>query len=118
MKQATTPSGGVLIRDLLIFQLKLWLDGLKDIVLSPVSMVATVMDLLLGPGKRGPRLYAVLRVGERFDLWLNLFGAAKEAQRSPEGLFAGSEPGDPTLLGVLEGIGKPAAEPGTVPPRG
>jgi hypothetical protein len=117
MKETTTPSGGVLIRDLLIFQLKLWMDGLKDIVLSPVSVVATLMDLLLGPGRNGPRLYAVLRLGERFDLWLNLFGAAQEAQHSPEGLFAGSEPGDRTLLGTLEGIGQPEAKPGTVPPR-
>jgi hypothetical protein len=116
MKQANQPSGGVLIRDLLIFQLKLWMDGLKDIVLSPVSIVAAVMDLLLGPGKNGPRLYGVLRLGERFDLWLNLFGAAGKARHSPDGLFAGSEPGDRTLLGTLEGLSGAEAKPGAAPP--
>jgi hypothetical protein len=104
MTQPSQPSNGVLIRDLLIFQLKLWMDGLKDLVLAPVSLVAALCDLLLGPGKRGYRLYAVLRMGERYDLWLNLFGAAKAAQHSPEGLFAGSEPGDRTMLGALEGL--------------
>jgi hypothetical protein len=105
MADSTQPSKGVLIRDLLIFQLKLWLDGLKDVVLAPVSLFATALDLLLGPGKRGARLYSVLHIGERFDLWLNLFGASKAAGQSGEGLFAGSEPGDGSMLGALEELG-------------
>lgn len=113
MKPSRMPSKGVLLRDFLIFQLKLWMDGLKDIVLAPVSLFAVILDLLRGPGRRGPRLYTVLRMGERYDLWLNLFGAAKAAEHSSEGLFAGSEPGDGTMLGALEGLS--AAEPS--PPR-
>jgi hypothetical protein len=104
----------VLIRDMLIFHLKLWMDGLKDIVLAPVSIGAGVLDLLLGPSRSGYRLYSVLRAGERFDLWLNLFGAAREAERSGEGLFGGSEPGDGTLVGRLEQLSTneaPAARP-------
>lgn len=93
---------GVLIRDLLIFQLKLWMDGLKDVVLLPISVGAGILDVLLGPRSSGYRLYAVLRMGERYDLWLNLFGAAAEAERSGEGLFGGSEPGDGTMVGRLE----------------
>lgn len=92
----------VLIRDLLIFHLKLWLDGLKDIVLAPISIGAGVLDILMGPSKGKYRLYWVLRLGERFDLWLNLFGAAKVAESSGEGLFGGSHPGDHTLVGSLE----------------
>ncbi|CAN5818715.1 hypothetical protein BH23GEM6_BH23GEM6_08560 [soil metagenome] len=95
-------SKGVLIRDLLIFQLKLWMDGVKDLVLAPVSVGAGVLDILLGPNASGYRLYSVLRLGERYDLWLNLFGAAKAAEVSGEGLFGGSEPGDGTMLGKLE----------------
>jgi hypothetical protein len=113
MTRSSEPSNGVLVRDLLIFQLKLWLDGLKDVVLAPLSILATVLDLLLGPGRCGLRLYRVLRLGERFDLWLNLFGAAKAAERSAEGLFAGSEPGDGTMLGALEELS--TAKP--VPPK-
>ncbi len=105
------PPPSVLIRDLLIFQLKLWMDGLKDLVLLPVSLLAAVLDILLGPNKRGLRFYRVLRMGERYDLWLNLFGASKAAQNSTEGLFAGSEPGDGTMLGALEDLHTPKPEP-------
>jgi hypothetical protein len=102
----------VLLRDMLIFHLKLWLDGLKDVVLAPVSVGAGVLDILSGPKDGRYRLYSVLRMGERFDLWLNLFGAAREAESSGEGLFGGSEPGDGTLVGKLEEISlrdRPAA---------
>jgi hypothetical protein len=104
MNDPRRPSNGVLIRDLMIFQAKLWADGLKDIVLAPLSLLAAALDLVFGPGRNGFRLYGVLRIGERFDLWLNLFGASRVADRSPDGLFAGSEPGDDTMLGALEGF--------------
>lgn len=103
MTQKPEIPGGVLLRDLIIFQLKLWLDGLKDVVLAPLSLIAIVFDYVLGPREgRGYRLYAVMRVGERFDLWLNLFGAVTDAEKSSEGLFGASAAGDDTLVGQLE----------------
>ncbi len=94
-----------MLRDLVIFQAKLWLDGLKDVVLAPLSLIAALFDYVLGPrSERGYRLYSVMRLGEQFDLWLNLFGAAKDAEQSPEGLFGASEAGDNTLVGKLEEI--------------
>jgi len=111
MPNPERPSNGVLIRDLMIFQAKLWGDGLKDIVLAPLSLIAAALDLILGPGRKGFRLYGVLRMGERFDLWLNLFGASRVAGGSREGLFAGSEPGDNTMLGALEALKERGARP-------
>jgi len=108
----------VLIRDLLIFQLKLWMDGLKDLVLAPISIGAGVLDILLGPKADGYRLYSVLRLGERYDLWLNLFGAAKVAEQSGEGLFGGSDPGDGTMLGKLEELSTGSANPESIPEGG
>lgn len=96
----------VLIRDLVILQLKLWLDGLKDIVLSPLSIGAAILDILFGPPDTGHRLYKVLAFGERFDLWLNLYGATGRAETSGEGLFGGSRAGEDTLLGRLERLAK------------
>lgn len=87
-----------LVRDVLIFHVKLWLDGLKDVVLVPLSMGAALIDLVL----RTRLFYRVLRIGERFDLWLNLFSAAERAEPSKEGLFGASPAGAPTLLGQLE----------------
>lgn len=94
---------GVLLRDLLIFQAKLWMDGAKDLFLSPLSVGAAVLDAVLGPKPGGKyRLYSILKVGERFDLWLNLYGAAQAAEQTREGLFGASEPGDGTMLGRME----------------
>lgn len=90
-----------ILRDLLIFQTKLALDGLKDVVLAPLSVAAAAIPILFGPRARRARLfYRVLRLGERFDLWLNLFGAVERAD--VDGLFGGSKAGTDTLLGQLE----------------
>jgi hypothetical protein len=107
MRDAPTPSRGALVRDLLIFHVKLWLDGLKDIVLAPVSLGAAGVDFVF----RTRMFYRVLRAGERFDLWLNLFRAAQDAEHARDGLYEASRAGDPTLLGQLEklsGGDKPA----------
>jgi hypothetical protein len=94
----------VLLRDLAIFQLKLMIDGLKDVVLSPVSFVAASVDILFPGPRRGHRFYAVMTVGEKFDRWLNLFGAAQEADAGNDGLFGASRAGSPTMLGRLESM--------------
>jgi len=105
MREQRPVPNSVVVRDLIIFWLKLWLDGLKDVALFPLAAVAAGIDLLSGPSSKGYRMYRVMRRGERFDLWLNLYGAAEHAERSREGLFGGSEPGDGTMLGELEGLG-------------
>jgi len=95
-------SKAVLIRDLLIFQLKLALDGVKDLVLSPISIGAAALDIV-SPGPRpGHRFYGVMTLGERFDRWLNLFGASEHADASDDGLFGRSRAGSNALVGWLE----------------
>lgn len=93
---------GVLIRDLILFQLKLALDSLKDLALLQASLVAAVVDVVFMPITRGRLFYGVLRFSERVDLWLNLYGAAEGAERDADGLFGTSRAGDPTFLGRLE----------------
>jgi hypothetical protein len=94
----------VIVRDLAIFQVKLAMDGLKDIAFMPLSILAAALDLFF-PGRRpGHRFYAVLRTGEKFDSWLNLFGAARDADASRDGLFGASRAGSPTMLGRLEAM--------------
>jgi hypothetical protein len=101
----------VLLRDLVIFQIKLVLDGVKDIVLAPVSIAAAVVDVVF-PGRRlGHRFYAVMALGERYDRWLNLFGAASTADARTDGLFGASRAGSDSLLGRLEEMALGHAEP-------
>lgn len=45
--ESSAPSRGALVRDLLIFLLKLWVDGLKDLALFPLSLGAAAADLNL-----------------------------------------------------------------------
>jgi hypothetical protein len=79
------PSKGVILRDLLLFQMKLWLDGFKDIVLSPISVIAAILDMLRG-AERPSLFYRILQLGEGFDQWLNLYGAAQRAPNRASGL--------------------------------
>jgi hypothetical protein len=92
---------GVLIRDFLIFQLKLVLDGFKDIFLFQASIVAVVIDLFFG-GRRRRLFYTIMRLGERIDLWLNLHGAISRMHSTDDGLFGASRAGSKTMLGQLE----------------
>lgn len=68
-----------LVRDLAVFQAKLVVDGLKDLVLSPVSLFAALVGLVLDRSDPGRSFYTVLRWGHGFDRWVNLFGASRRA---------------------------------------
>jgi hypothetical protein len=93
---------GSLVRDLLIFQMKLVLDGIKGVFLIQLSIGAALFDLVFGRPGRPLLFYGVLRLSERFDLWMNLYGAARHAEESSDGLFGASRAGDDTMLGKLE----------------
>ena len=100
----------VAARDLVIFQIKLALDGLGDLVLAPVAVVAFLLDLI--PRRRGRSVfYSVLRAGERWDRWLSLYRPANEAESTDEGLLGATRIDADTLLGKVEEIVKTKARP-------
>ncbi len=68
------PERWELIRDVLVFQAKLVIDGLRDLLLSPISIAAALAGVLLGGGRPGRYFYDLLRVGRQSDDWINLFG--------------------------------------------
>ncbi|MDP9348944.1 MAG: hypothetical protein M3P24_07375 [Gemmatimonadota bacterium] len=102
MVRGAEPTRGVLVRDLFLFQIKLFLDSLKDLALLQASFWAALVDLVFIRHTHGRCFYAVLRASERVDLWLNLYGASKEAGRDSDGLFGTSRAGEDTFLGKLE----------------
>lgn len=89
------------LRDFLIFQLKLVLDGLKDVFVFNLSILAVLVDLV-GGGRRRRYFYSVMRASERFDLWLNLHHSSLEAEAHRDGLFGVSRAGSDTFVGTLE----------------
>lgn len=69
-----------LIRDVAVLQLKLIVDGFRDLVLLPASLVAGIVSLVRGEnGKPGPQFYRLLAVGKQSEHWINLFGALRNA---------------------------------------
>jgi len=69
-----------LIRDVAMFQVKLIVDGFRDLVLVPVSLVTGIISLMSGKeGEPGPQFYYLLGLGKQSEQWINLFGALKNA---------------------------------------
>jgi hypothetical protein len=103
----------VTLRDFMIFQLKLALDGLKDLVIFNVSIFAMVVDFFSGREERPRWFYSVVRASERFDRWLDLHGAMEriDAGQSDDGFFGASEAGSDSLLGELEEMIRGGDEP-------
>ena len=97
-------SKAVLLRDLMIFQVKLVLDGLKDVVLMPLTIGAAAIDIVFPGSRPGHRFYLVMALGERFDRWLNLFSASDHADASRDGLFGAGRAGRNTMLGGIEDL--------------
>ena len=72
-----------LIRESIKFQIKLILDAARDLILSPVAIICTVLDLVKGNSKQDGHFQRLMHWGHNTDHWLNLFGDlpvnAKEA---------------------------------------
>jgi len=82
-----------LLKDIAIFQVKLALDAIRDLLLSPVSIVSAVIDLIKGHQYSQSYFYKVMKLGRKTDHWLNLFGAAGEHKSSVADEREDSEPG-------------------------
>lgn len=68
-----------LVRAVARLQLKLLLDALRDIALSPLTLGAAAIDLVR-IRRHPPRLFdAVLRLGERTDHWIDLWSGTARA---------------------------------------
>ena len=69
-----------LVRDMAVLQVKLIVDGLRDFLLVPASLVAGIISLARSKdGKPGPEFYSLVSVGKQSERWINLFGALRNA---------------------------------------
>ena len=66
-----------LVWDVLVFQIKLSLDALRDLVMSPLSLGALLLGLVAGGARPSRYFEAVLRVGRRSEHVINLFGSRR-----------------------------------------
>ena len=76
-----------LLRNVLVFQVKLAMDALRDVVLSPLSLGAALLDLATGTDREPLYFEQVLGVGRRSDGWINLFDhASSDDAEQPPGI--------------------------------
>ena len=115
----TVTSRKVVVRDFLIFQVKLALDGFKDFVVFNMSIGAIVLDFIAGRGKRPRLFYSVVRISERFENWLDLHSVVARldaADRADPALDADGRGAD-ALIGEIEELvrrrNRPEGPPGT-----
>jgi hypothetical protein len=67
------PARWPLIRQGIVFQFKLGLDALRDILMSPVSMVLIVVDVVMANNHQQSYFNRLMRLGKKSDHWINLF---------------------------------------------
>ena len=88
------------IRDVAGFQVKLGLDALRDVLLSPISLIAAVAGLIFQQDRPGRLFYGLLRYGQVTERWINLFGAAGRFDSQPPGV----EPEDLEEIGSVDDL--------------
>jgi hypothetical protein len=86
-----------LIRDLAVLQAKLIVDGFRDLVLLPASIIAAIISLSRSEnGIPGPEFYKLLVAGKHSEHFINLFGALRNAPPDidPQDIAGGAEMDD------------------------
>ena len=67
------------LRHLLVFQLKLAADAGRDFLMSPLSLVAFVIDAVRQPKVENSLYLRLMLVGRRSDRMINLFDEYRDA---------------------------------------
>ena len=63
-----------LIRDIFVFQFKLAMDAIRDLLLSPASIICGLVDIFKGNSSSQSYFHKLMGFGHQTDSWLNLFG--------------------------------------------
>ena len=72
------------LRDVMVFQLKLLLDNVRDFALVPISLVAALIDLVYKGEREGTLFYKVLRWGAHSEEVIDVYSAIED---HPQGDF-------------------------------
>ena len=82
MKKVDTHYRGALIREAVIFQLKLLADGFRDLMLLPISLIATLVGVVRGGDEPDREFRQVIELGRQSEQWINLFGQHEPIQQA------------------------------------
>lgn len=98
------------LRHVLIFQLKLAADALRDFLLSPLSIAAFAIDAIRKPKVENSLYLRLMLLGRRSDRFINLFDdhhdggqfTIDNAVDELEELLRGSSAADPSAAGPAD----------------
>jgi hypothetical protein len=69
------------VRDVVVFQLKMFLDNVRDFFLMPVSLIAALIDLVVRGEREGALFYRVLRWGAHSEDVIDVYSAIEHHPR-------------------------------------
>lgn len=75
------PQRGKMLKELITFQVKLGLDALFDLLLSPVALAAGIADIARGHAREQSLLREVKKLAHEWESWLNIYGAHTGGKR-------------------------------------
>lgn len=91
-----------LLRDLAVLQVKLIVDGFRDLLLLPASIIAAIVSLSRSDnGVPGPEFYKLLIAGRQSEQFINLFGAIRNA---PAGIDVGDVRGGAEIDDIVSRV--------------
>jgi hypothetical protein len=61
------------LRRLVLFQIKLTADALRDLLLSPVAFICTLIDIIFNTQGKNSAFERLMRFGRRSEYFINLF---------------------------------------------
>jgi hypothetical protein len=70
------------LRDVLVFQLKMFLDNVRGFALMPVSLAAALIDLFYRGEREGALFYRVLRWGLHSEMVIDVYSAIEHHEAS------------------------------------
>ena len=111
------PARWGLLRDLVAFQFKLALDGIRDVLLSPVSLVAVFVGFMFGGAAPGQYFYRLLRFGRRTDHMIGLFSAADNYHDGVDDMNRPSISADSLVQNIEERIVEEYKQRDGLPPQ-
>lgn len=67
------------LRHLIVFQLKLAADALRDLLMSPISVLVFIIDVIRKPALEDSLYLRLMLLGRKSDQLINLFDEHKDA---------------------------------------
>ena len=70
------------LRDVVVFQVKMLLDNIRDFALMPISLFAALIDLVSKGEREGALFYRVLRWGSHSEKVIDVYSAIEDHEKN------------------------------------